>query len=91
MMTSVTKGGTGNCPKYLRLLKPTDMTIHQNALEEHFLMIRTILMQYLLISSSGCTIAKIASVGHFMSSDISENNPISEIIESLKKLLKYCV
>jgi hypothetical protein len=28
----------GDCPKKLRLLKPTNVTIHWKALEEHFLM-----------------------------------------------------
>jgi hypothetical protein len=37
MATSVTKGGTQKLPKYLRSSKPTDMTIHWKALEEHFL------------------------------------------------------
>jgi hypothetical protein len=42
MVTSVTKaGGTQKLPKGIKspLLKPTDMTIHWKALEEHFLMV----------------------------------------------------
>jgi hypothetical protein len=31
--------GHRNFPKYFRLSKPTDMTIHWKALEEHFLMV----------------------------------------------------
>jgi hypothetical protein len=40
-MVTGTKAGHRNCPKYYtykRLMKPTDMTIHWKALEEHFLM-----------------------------------------------------
>jgi hypothetical protein len=37
MATSGTKGGTQKLPQIL--LKPTDMTIHWKALEEHFLMV----------------------------------------------------
>jgi hypothetical protein len=36
MVNSVTKGGT---QKNVRLSKPTDVTIHWKALEEHFLMV----------------------------------------------------
>jgi mannitol-1-phosphate/altronate dehydrogenase len=42
MVTSVTKGGTQKMPKEFRLSKPTDMTIHWKALEEHFLMVALI-------------------------------------------------
>jgi hypothetical protein len=33
------QGGTLKLPKHLRFSKPTDMTIHWNALEEHFMMV----------------------------------------------------
>jgi hypothetical protein len=40
MVTSVTKGGTQKLPpKFFKLLKHTDMTIHWKMLEEHFLMV----------------------------------------------------
>jgi hypothetical protein len=44
MATSVTKGGTQKLPgpKILRLSKPTDMSIHWKALEEHFLMLSSV-------------------------------------------------
>jgi hypothetical protein len=37
--TSVTEGGTQTCPKYLRLSKYTDMTIHWKARKDHFPMV----------------------------------------------------
>jgi hypothetical protein len=43
--TSVTKGLTQKLPKKLRLSKPTDMTIHWKALEEHFLMVPLVFME----------------------------------------------
>jgi hypothetical protein len=39
MATSVTMAGHRNRPKNQRLSKPTDMTIHWKALEEHYLMV----------------------------------------------------
>jgi hypothetical protein len=41
MATSFTEGATHKLPKEF-LLKPTDMTIHWKALEEHFLMVPSI-------------------------------------------------
>jgi hypothetical protein len=35
----MTKGGTQKLPKKSRMSKPTDMTIHWKALEEHILMV----------------------------------------------------
>jgi hypothetical protein len=44
MVTSVTKPRVGhrNRPKNLRLLEPTDMTVHQKALEKYFPMVRVV-------------------------------------------------
>jgi hypothetical protein len=42
MVTSVTKGGYTDCPTTLRLSKPTDMTIHRKALDEHFQMVQLV-------------------------------------------------
>jgi hypothetical protein len=36
MATSVTRGGTQKLPKYFRLSKYTNMTIHWKALQEHY-------------------------------------------------------
>jgi hypothetical protein len=46
MVTSVTKGGTQKLPQNLRLYKPTDMTIHWQAIEEHFLMVPLVFRQH---------------------------------------------
>jgi hypothetical protein len=42
----MSKGRTPKLPKTLRLLKPTDMTIHWKALEEHFLMVTFIVFRF---------------------------------------------
>jgi hypothetical protein len=39
MVIYVTNSRTVKLPKYLRLVKPTNITIHWKALEEHFLMV----------------------------------------------------
>jgi hypothetical protein len=46
MGDSVTKARHRNCPKNLRLSKPTDMTILWKALEEHFLMVPFFVIHY---------------------------------------------
>jgi hypothetical protein len=87
------------CPKVLRLSKPTDMTIHLKALEEHFLMVPLVsdqeelrknrMRKQALKPKYKCKQAQTTTRTSFSVSDVGQTPALESSTKSLPKSKYY--